>query len=605
MSRLRTAVAVLLVIIGQSTALAQEPVPTPRDTVRVPADTTPEPPDTMAAPVIQDSVYPIPQLARPYFPPARGFIEGAWDVELDDLLLEATTSLSDLLERIPGVFTLRSGLIIQPEAAATFGGTAARLEVFVDGYQLDPLGEASIDPTKIELVNIERLRIERRIGLIRIFIETATARDNRPYTRIEAGVGEPNSNLFRGVLLAPKLFFGPLGVAVDRVDTDGFGRNEPGDQFAGWAKWSFIRGKSGFEVEYRRVSTDRDDAVPWPAEHTRDDLVGRLRINIADAVVAELFGGQSSFEGDTADPQQAEDTLPKIDESTLQYGGQLSFETPLLWARGSARFRDNEALASLQLDGSAGFRIGDFVSIAADVTRADWRDAGAVTWHALHGQLTPLPWLSVFGELTGGQRGAPYIYTDSAGAFIGGAFINELTGYRAGAQLSLAGITLGGALLHAEADSSAAFGLPFDSARARTSYPGFNVDGYEVNASVPLFLRGLTAYGMFTQWQSGTRGLYMPERQYRAGLQLHNSPLPSGNLELYGRIEAVHRGAMAVPFADLPADDTFDAYVQIRIIDVRMFARFEDITGQNASEVVGRTMLGPRIVYGVKWHFWN
>ena len=48
-----------------------------------------------------------------------------------------------------------------------------------------------------------------------------------------------------------------------------------------------------------------------------------------------------------------------------------------------------------------------------------------------------------------------------------------------------------------------------------------------------------------------------------------------------------------------------DAYVQIRIIDVRMFARFEDITGQNASEVVGRTMLGPRIVYGVKWHFWN
>ena len=603
MSRWRVAVALLLVILGNSAVWAQQPPP--RDTTRAPADTTAEPADTMAAPVIQDSVYPIPQLARHYFQPARGFSDGAWDFELDALLLEATTTLSDLLERIPGIFTLRSGLLIQPEAAATFGGTANRVEVFVDGYQLDPLAEASIDLSKIELVNAEKVRVERRIGLIRIFVETAAPADNRAYTRIEAGVGEPNSNVFRGVLLAPKLFFGPFGVGIDRMDTDGFGRSEPGDQFAGWAKWSFIRGKSGLQVEYRRVSTDRDDNIPWPAEHTRDDLVGRLRISIADAVVAELYGGQSSFEGDTADPQAADDTLPKIDESTLQYGGLLSFETPVLWARGAVRFRDNEALPSLNVDASAGFRIGNFIMVGADLTRADWRDAGAATWHSLHARIAPVPWFSMFGELSGGQRGTPYLYTDTAGAFIATAFINELTGYRAGAELNVAGITLGGALLHAEADSSSAFGLPFDDARARTSYPGFDADGYEVNASVPLFLRGLTGYAMFTQWQSGTRGLYMPERHYRAGLQLHNSPLASGNLELYGRIEAVHRGAMAVPFADLPEDNTIDAYVQIRIIDVRMFARFEDITGQNASEVVNRIMRGPRIVYGVKWHFWN
>ena len=598
MIRFRIAAVVWFLMLIHRAALAQDPVPTPRDTTRVPADTLP------AEQVIEDSIFPMPQLARHYFPPAAGFIEAAWDFELEDLLLEETTSLSDLLERIPAIFTLRSGLLITPEAAAAFGGTANRLEVFLDGYQLDPLAEASIDLTRIELAHIERVRIERRIGLIRIFLETAIAKDNRPYTRIEAGVGEPNSNVFRGLLLAPKLFFGPLSVAIDRMDTDGFRRAEPGDQFAGWAKWSYIRGQSGLQIEYRRVSTDRDSEIPWTGEQTRDDLIGRLRLNIREGLVAELFGGRSSFVGDTADPQEAEDSLPKIEESTSQYGARLSLETPLLWARGSIRFRDHQALPALQLDASGGVRLGDFVALEADVTSADWRD-GSATWYALHGQLTPLPWLRLFGELTGGQRGAPYVYVDSAGAFIDRSFINELTGYRAGAQLNVVGITLGGAFLHAQADSTTTFGLPFDSDSATSAFAGWNVDGFEVEARVPLFLRGLSAYGMFTQWQSGLRGLYMPARQYRAGLQLHNTPLASGNLELYGRIEAVHRGVMGVPFAELPENNTIDAYVQIRIIDVRMFGRFEDILGNNASEVVDRTIFGPRIVYGVKWHFWN
>jgi hypothetical protein len=60
-----------------------------------------------------------------------------------------------------------------------------------------------------------------------------------------------------------------------------------------------------------------------------------------------------------------------------------------------------------------------------------------------------------------------------------------------------------------------------------------------------------------------------------------------------------------VPDGTLIADNTFDAYLHIRIIDVRLFGRFEDLTGKHATEVTGRQITGPRIFYGVKWQFWN
>jgi hypothetical protein len=97
----------------------------------------------------------------------------------------------------------------------------------------------------------------------------------------------------------------------------------------------------------------------------------------------------------------------------------------------------------------------------------------------------------------------------------------------------------------------------------------------------------------------------MPSRMFRVGLQHHSTPLRSGNLELYGRIEMVHRGPMFTFAGTLPAEDIIDAYLQIRIIDVRIFGRFEDITGQRRTDVVGRSLTAYRIFYGVKWNFWN
>lgn len=620
---------VVLVFTSAQTALAQDPqrppVPDSAQTMEVDTTMVVEPaiidtaavlPDTATSEsVVQDSVRPLPQLAKVHFNAANGFSSGVWHWSRDSLMLEAPVTLGDLLERIPGVLTLRSGYYIQPEAATSLGGTGNRLEVWLDGFVLDPLFEASFDVAKLELANVESVRIERRMGTIRVHIETLMPADTRAYSLVEAAVGEPDANLFRGVFLAPRLFFGPLGLAIDRLDTDGINGSEPADQFAGWAKWSYVHnGGSGIQVEFRRMSTDRDPESPYTSKFLRDDLIVRGRVKLFDRLVAEVFGGRTMLGLDTV-VSADNDSVPRIDTDNIQWGARASFASPLAWARGSFRVRDNELLPSLQLDGAAGATYGMF-NASAEFTQTDWRDAGTATEVSLRAEVGPFRGFRVFGESTTSNRGVPFLggVEDSSST----ALMTKYEGLRAGAQFEWRGLLAAGAMLKAKTDSTTTFGLPFDY--ARRYYFGADATGWEVMGRLPIpWISGLYLQGTVTDWSSGNVALYMPIRTYRAGAELHSSPLRSGNLEILGRIEMVHRGSMLVPNfeeavegeVEPPSEiateplDYIDGYLQIRIMSVRAFMRWEDLSNKDIAEIPGRALPGPRLFYGVKWEFWN
>jgi hypothetical protein len=528
---------------------------------------------------------------------------------------ESAVTLGELMRRIPGVNVTRIGLYLQPELASATGGTANRLEVWLDGYVLDPLLESSVDLTTIELAQIDNVRIERRLGMIRVFLESMQPRDNRAYSHIEAGVGLPAANLFRGLFMAPKLIVGPLGLAIDRIDTDGMGGREDADQFAGWGKLSYIRKGSGLQVEFRRSHTVRGEEVPWPEERDRSDVILRARAKIREGLVAELFGGRSTMRIDTA--RVPADSIPILDEKNTQLGGRVSFTSPLFWARGSFRTRDAETLPSTQLDAAVGVQYRNIASATAEVAQANWRDAGSAAEFTVRAEAGPFRGVRVFGETTSSDRGVPYwLATDSSTTTL----LTNFTGMRAGATVDWRGIGVGAALLKAKSDSSSGYGLPFD--RQNRQYFGADATGWELSGRVPLMLfKGLYGTGMITDWRSGNVSLYMPTRMYRAGIEVHALPLKSGNLEILGRVETVYRGAMVVPnlaasdpdgedgeeegVVTLPNVQTFDAYLQIRIIDIRAYIRFEDLSGQRAQDFPERTLNGPRQIYGVKWQFFN
>jgi hypothetical protein len=617
----------LLLLLFAAPLQAQVPPP---DTVRV------QPPDTLVADTLrlpqrepgdttrvaaderQLVIFPGMQLG-----PAAGMAAGEWVWDRAALLREAPASLIDLLRRVPGVPTYRAGMYAQPEAAAGFGATAGRVEIEIDGFILDPLAGSTYDLAQLPLVQVRELRVERRLGVLRIRILTEQPEQPLPYTRVEAGVGQPSANLFRGIFLAPHVFVGPLGAAIERLDTEGTDRAEPASLFSGWAKWSWTDGRRGAQIELLRSNLERNPDSPWPVDRTRQDLVLRLRNGFASGLAAEVYAARSVFEEAAIAPDTG------LDRSSTQAGFRATLDLPELSLAAGARYRDAEFLPRLELHARADGGVGP-VRIGGEMTRAEWPDVDPTLYYGAHGELGLLFGASVFGELTGGRRGAPppprllstadtlpTLPDDVLEAAATNSIVSQRSGWRAGFALQLGGRASGSiAYVSLDQDMARPFGLPFDTAGLPTEVgPARGIEAYGRLVVVPGWL---AIESWINDWQDNAGWMYQPSRSWRTALELHASPLPTGNLEILARVEGTQRGAVLVyspirgelepedpNITTVPAQTVFNAYLQIRVIDVRAFIRWEDLTAQTIEDLPGRFVRGQRIFYGVKWNLWN
>jgi hypothetical protein len=618
-SRFRGGLRMLPLLVAVTPVMAAAQVEPPvRDTLQV------------VTPDVQDTVPRRTLHAFPSMPVAAsaGYAGGEWIWDREALLREAPVSLLDLLERIPGITPLRGGVFAQPEAAAAFGMTAGRIEIEVDGFVLDPLAASTLDLSQIPLGQLREVRVQRRLGLLRVRLLTDRPFTDQPYTRIEAGIGEPSGNLFRGVLLAPYVIVGPLGAAIERLDTDGTDRREPADIFSGWIKWAWTGAARGVQVEWQRTTLEREPESPWPAERARQDVVLRARNAFSPDFVAELFAGRSS--SDEAVPGTATDSTDalSIDRSTLQAGARVGYQAS--WAALGAvlRYRDAEFLPSTEvsIDAVAGYGP---VRGGAEFGRAAWREADATAYTGLFAEVGPVVGATAFAEITRGSRAAPRYRSPFTGVVPEPdpeepgtppqpdseplpPLITQRDGWRAGVRLDLGRASGRLALIRVEQDRSTPFGLPFDS--AGVSLVPTTLSGIEASGRFIIVRDMLALESWITDWQDPVGWLYLPVRSWRTALELHTVPLPSGNLEVLARLEGGQRGAMLVfepdpaaesPLRSLPAATTFSGYLQIRVIDVRAFLRWEDLLGANPEGLPERMLRGPRIFYGVKWNLWN
>src|SRR5690606_15762545 len=116
------------------------------------------------------------------------------------------------------------------------------------------------------------------------------------YSRVEAGIGEPDANMFRGLFMAPHVIVGPVALGIERIDTDGLGGSEPANIFTGWGKWSWTNERRGVQLEMGRTTTQRQPDSPFPIEQMRQEIVLRARSRFAEALTAEVYGGLVQFE---------------------------------------------------------------------------------------------------------------------------------------------------------------------------------------------------------------------------------------------------------------------------------------------------------------------
>jgi len=622
----------LAALLGPADAHGQEPrrrPPIPPDTV-APPDTLVRPDsaalepqdsaaaaaDSAAEPAAPDTT-PIPQLPRLRAEATRDGEAGVWTWDQTDLLASGALTLTDLLERIPGVTGVRYGFVGLPETVASLGG-AGSIELVLDGYVVDPLGTTTLDLSRIELAELGRVRVERRLGGLRVEIESLSPRYKAPYSRIEAGTGYYETNLLRGLFLTPRFLGGSVGLGVERLASEAFG--EPVENFSGWAKWTLTGSRLGLQVEYRRGSISRQGEAFGRFEGRRDDVVLRTRAALAPGLAAEAYVGRSTV--DDAFHGLADSAI--VREAGTQAGLRAAYESTALRAATSLRARTERGLPALDGEVSAGMTLGGVLALDGALRLTDWREGQRAASRTVRAELGPFFGIRPVGEWFSGKTGTPWL-ADSAGVPI----LTERSGYRAGVEAAFGRLSLSaaGTVLEADAvpDPAVGFGQP-----ARL-FPGGRVEGLEVAASIPTPWKILALEGAYSLWRGGQTWIYLPKETGRVGLALHTVPLRSGNLELIARLEARHRGAMPVPGfvrtdgdeagsgdgtgADdgaapplivevAPAATTFDFYFQLRIKDVRAFLRWENLTNRPGLwDIPGRELPGQRLFYGVKWHF--
>jgi hypothetical protein len=322
-------------------------------------------------------------------------------------------------------------------------------------------------------------------------------------------------------------------------------------------------------------------------------------------VVGEAWAAWSAEATTPLDPALPDSLVSTLERSSRQVGLRAAIERDRFGADAALRLRSEDALARWQTDLGARFSPIGRLQLSARLSAADWRPGRRTLEQGFAAAVRAATGIRFVGEFSTGETGAP-VRGDSLRTT---PAFSDRTAWRAGLEISRFGIDAGAAALHVETDSVAAFGLPGDSAAV---LPGGAVDGWEASARVPLLRDWLAASISYSTWLSGARWAWLPASSLRAALDLHAIPLPSGNLEITGRFEILQRGALFAPNPlpgelplVLPARTQANAYLQIRIIEVRLFIRFDDIQAGDVADLPDLAIRGPRLVYGVKWDFWN
>jgi hypothetical protein len=624
----------------------------PPDTLRPPPDTIPRPDTLVGIDTLQvvpgegeaavaDSLMPADSLAADSLPPpdtlpafprgsAEGWERGVWEWEGVELLTIRALTVAELLEEIPSVNLLRGGDYGMPIGASAFGGAGGRLRVFFDGIEIPAIDGGVPDLSRIGIGGLGRIRITRRMGEVRVDLNSRVWGERRPYTVVEAGTGDLDTNVFRGTFVDGDALRGSLGVSLDRTDTDGPARKQPSTFYGGWLRYALHFGsRGGIQFQARRASSRRGETY-FPDETTQTDLTARVRYLFGGGFLAESFVTSSRLEaGDSV----ALDSLRFSTDARTQVGGRLGWQAKGAWVDASYRMQGGggwpETVSAVR-GGLEGRRWGGF---EAGWERQEWRTVDA-TRTLRAGVWSPSIFgLTLFGEWEDGTVGAPGLGLERTrvgdpedvlmvvDSLVPPQLVDR-TGLRLGARFSAWGADLGGAFVRIETDSLGLLGLAMD--RGGVVLPGGERTGWEAYGSLPLWPRGFRLEGSYSTWDDaeGEAWRYLPGRQWSGVLRYDGTFFPSGNLEVGAKVGVRGRDGMVVPFLDPEAEPpeegqppvllTVPFYqswyfdLQVRIVSVRLFLRVDNIANRVENrDFPGVPLPGLRAMYGVRWILLN
>ncbi|MEP6692180.1 MAG: hypothetical protein ABJD07_13555 [Gemmatimonadaceae bacterium] len=115
------------------------------------------------------------------------------------LFASGSISLLDLIERVPGATSFRTGWVATPQHAS-FLGNARRIRIWYDGVPLDAFDERTgylIDLNTVPLWSLESVVLERGADELRVYLRTWSVTHTTANTRTDVVSGDQNFNLYR------------------------------------------------------------------------------------------------------------------------------------------------------------------------------------------------------------------------------------------------------------------------------------------------------------------------------------------------------------------------------------------------------------------------
>jgi hypothetical protein len=510
-----------------------------------------------------------------------------------------------------------------------------------------PLEGSVPDLARIGLSGLRSVRVVRFPGELRVEIETILTEGGRPYSLVEAGTGDLNTNVFRGTFSHPRALGGALSLAMDRVDTQGATGQEPGSASGVWVQYARPLFRGGVvAVGVSRMGENREGLFS-PSKATRTDWHARTRWSFLPGLVGDFFYVSSSLS--TGEDESFDFGL----ESRTQLGTLLSFDGPRISARGGFRRLSGEGLPSSSASLEVAGDLAPVGGVSGELAWESW-DVQSVTRKKIRAWTQSRLGLSLFAEYGSGDWGVPYLPDtpaiepdttevegedppagDSLPPVLPGPRFSAMSSSRVGAQFEWRGIILAGARLSVETDSLFLLGLPSD--RAGETRVGGTREGYEVSGRIPLYPRGMALVGSYQWWDQpedvwtvpdDSLGApeplpdekipwrYLPRRNYQASLSFHNTFLPTGNLEVWFDLGVQGRDPMVVPFREevddfvvpttVPFYQSWFVRLQIRVVTVRAFIMWENFTlRQRNQDFPGALLPATRSLYGVRWTMRN
>ena len=521
------------------------------------------------------------------------------------LFATGALTLVDLLDRIPGITTFRSGWLATPQTA-TFNGDFRRVRVFYDGLEIDNLDNRTggvLDLSTIQMWTLEHLSIERSASELRVYMRTWRVDNTDPYTRVDVATGNEDTNLYRGFYGKRYDNGGVLQLAGQQYGVASTRSAGSGDALSLLARVGIARKGWSLDGFANRLHATRDiQRSPFGSppvlslDATTTNAYLRAAVGAAhggpwaQVTVASLgFKGTTGPDRNVAATSQPDTTERRFLETQYNVSGG--------YTGGAARLEINDRVRSIA--GSRSNAISgrlDFATPLGVLSGFAEHDGFRRTINADVGaRAEPFPFLALSGSVA---RLAP-----SGG---GTPALASTTTVRGEAGLRILGPWVSAGMISTDKTQGLA-PLVYDTLLLPT--PAGRATAQTLSIRGPLG-RGFGIDSWLTRWDQPRA--YQPQFQSRSEINFTSNfrrRFPKGDFELHAAGVYEYRGHTTFPLA--AGDDrtgtakTLSALLEIRILRAVVTYQQRNILGYPYDVLPGFELPRVLAIYGVRWEFWN